>query len=497
VLAGRGLVGAWSGRVGSRWGTLGRDARIALVGISVLVVAAVGVRVWLMVGYAPAFLGFPDSTQYLLAAENAIFRSAQHPAGYPLFLRLVHYLSSSLPFTIAVQHLGGIATGVLLYAAVRRTEVSAWLALAPAAIVFFGGTGLILEHSLMSDSLFALLQAAGVYFAIRALYDPALRWALLAGVAIGLSFWVRTVALSSAVLVPLVLLCAAPGALRRRALSAAAVALAVLALIAAYAGAQDYFTGFLGYERQGSWNLYGRVATFVDCAHLAAPPGTRFLCPSEPLGHRVTENAFQYASSSPAVERFGFPDSAPRSADAVLLKFSEAAIEQQPIAYAGAIVRGLGFYLFPRAGEGYTPEEVRSEVISTAARASFERRLYSRFYPHITGYTGSASSIHPLVVYERYTLVQGPLLVALLAIALCGALFPRGRTRWASILFTFTALLSITFAIAGDSYDARFAYPTFGPLVAGAALGAWGAGAFLARHARRLHRARAIAGSEA
>jgi hypothetical protein len=28
--------------------------------------------------------------------------------------------------------------------------------------------------------------------------------------------------------------------------------------------------------------------------------------------------------------------------------------------------------------------------------------------------------------------------------------------------------------VAGNSYDARYAYPTFGPLAAGAALGAWG-----------------------
>jgi hypothetical protein len=57
--------------------------------------------------------------------------------------------------------------------------------------------------------------------------------------------------------------------------------------------------------------------------------------------------------------------------------------------------------------------------------------------------------------------------------------------RWAAITFTLTAILSITFAIAGDSYDARFAYATFGPLAAGAALGGWGIAAVLARVIRR------------
>ena len=41
------------------------------------------------------------------------------------------------------------------------------------------------------DPLFTFLQALGVYLAIRALYDPRVRWPLLCGIAIGLSFWVR------------------------------------------------------------------------------------------------------------------------------------------------------------------------------------------------------------------------------------------------------------------------------------------------------------------
>jgi hypothetical protein len=266
-----------------RWRASDRDAKIALVGIIGLLCGAIWVRVWLMASYPPGFLGFPDSTQYLYSAKFGIFENPQHPAGYPLFLRLVHHLSSDLSFTIAVQHATGVASGLLLFASVRRTGAPAWLGLVPAAIVFFGGTGLILEHSLLADPLLSFLQALDVYFVIRALQDPRARWPLLAGVAIGLSFWVRTVAISSAVLIPIVLLCGAPGGLRRRLLSASLVSVAVVVLIAAYVGSQDYFTGYLGYERQDGWNLYARVATFVNCQGFTPPPGTRFLCPTEPL----------------------------------------------------------------------------------------------------------------------------------------------------------------------------------------------------------------------
>jgi hypothetical protein len=457
-----------------RWHASSRDAKIAFVGLIILLGGALGVRAWLTISYSPAFLGFPDSTAYLIAAAKGIFTNVQFPAGYPLFLRLAHHLGSSLPVTIGVQHAMGVATGLLLYASVRRTGAPAWLGLVPAAIVFFGGTGLILEHALLSDPLLSFLQALGIYFVIRALQGSRARWSLLAGVAIGLSFWVRTVAISSAVLIPVVLLCGTPGGLRRRLLSAGLMSLAVVVLIVTYVGAQDHFTGYLGYERQDAWNLYARVATFVNCDGFTPPPGTGFLCPSEPLGHRMAQSGFQYDPYSPAVRSFGFPDRAPPSANQSLLRFSIAAIEHEPIAYAEAIVRGLSFYVFPRGGEGYTPEAVREEVISTSVRARAERPLYAIFYSDPESYTGPANSLSALFTYERYTRVQGPLMVILLLFAVGGPFCLRGHARWAAVTFTLTAILSITFAIAGDSYDARYAYPTFGPLGAGAALGAWG-----------------------
>ena len=316
-------------------------------------------------------------------------------------------------------------------------------------------------------------------------YDPLLRWPLLAGIAIGLSFWVKTVAISSAILIPIVLLCAAPGGPRRRLLSAFTVSLTTILLIVAYVGAQAYFTGYVGYEQQSAWNLYGRVATFVDCADFVPPHGTSFLCPTEPVGHRLTQNGFQYNSSSPAVKRYGFPNVAPAYANEVLWKFSVAAIEHEPVAYAEAIVRALGFYVFPRAGEGYTPEALRAEVLSNPTPPPGAEPVYPLLYSDGHSYSGSASSTHPLTVYEHYTLIQGPLIVILLVIAIGGPFFLRGRMRWAAIVCTFTALFSITFAVAGNSYDARFAYATFGPLGAGAALGAWGVWLFLARKIRQ------------
>lgn len=465
------------------------------MGLLVLVGGAMAVRIWLLISYPPAFLGFSDSLQYVEAAKYGLFTNTQHPAGYPLFLLIIRYVSRDISVAITVQHALGVVTGLLLYKSVRRTGAPAWLGLLPAAVVFFYGTGIFLEHALLSDPLLAFLQALGVYFTIRALYDASPRWSLLAGVAVGLSFWVRTVAISSAVLIPLLLLCAAPGGTRRRWLSGLTVALTVIVFILAYVGIQDLATGYLGYERESAWNLYGRVATFVNCSDFTAPTGTGFLCPHEPLGRRNDENYFLYAPTSPVVEHLGYPFSPSPEANTLLKEFSVAAIEHEPVAYIEAIIRGLGFYISPRSGEGYTPKQLRMALVAPVSPPNTEeaREIFASFYGgNGLGYSGSPAAIHPLSTYERYTQIQGPLLVILLAAAVIGPWLLPGRTRWAAAVFTLTALFSIAFAVAGDSYDARFAYVTFGPLTAGAALGAWGIGAFLTRKVQQPRRAAAF-----
>jgi uncharacterized membrane protein YccC len=89
------------------------------------------------------------------------------------------------------------------------------------------------------------------------------------------------------------------------------------------------------------------------------------------------------------------------------------------------------------------------------------------------------------VFYEEHTRVQGAFLVLLLLVAIVGAPLLSGRQRWGAILFTLTAIFSAILAVAGNSYDVRYAYPTFGPLAAGAALGAWRIATLLKRERAR------------
>jgi hypothetical protein len=447
--------------------------RGALLALTLLLAAAVAVRAWLMIGYGPGFLGFGDSHEYVVAADVGVFHDVQKPAGYPIFLALAHALSDRLAFTIALQHVLGLAAGLLLLGAVRRAGAPLWAALFPAAIVFFGGTGVLLEHSLLADPLFSFLQALALYAAARALLAPSMRWSVLAGAAGGACFWVKTVGLAAAILVPCALLLAGAGARANRRAAAVAAGMA-LVVVLGYFGAQAFVTGYRGYERQGAWNLYGRVASFVDCSRFTPPPGTRFLCPAEPLSRRAPASFYQYARAAPAVARFGGPARAPGYANGVLQRFSIAAITHEPLAYAGTILSGLTFYLFPRSGEGYTPAGIRAALLDRKGTGSIEPSI-AAYYPHARGYRAAPGATGPLDFYEAHTRIEGALLIAMLLAALGGpALLRARRTRAAAVLFTLTAICSVTLAEAGNGYDARYAYAAFGPLAAGAALGAWG-----------------------
>ena len=154
-----------------------------------------------------------------------------------------------------------------------------------------------------------------------------------------------------------------------------------------------------------------------------------------------------------------------------------------------SVLRGLAFFVSPRAGEGYTPSSLRDALLEPRGTASIDRELAS-YYGHAHGYAARAGSTPALDFYERHTRVEGALLIAMLAAALAGVSLLRGRERWASVLLTLAAVASAVLAVAGNSYDARYAYPTFGPLAAAAALGGWAIAARVRRRRGPTRRAR-------
>ena len=81
-------------------------------------------------------------------------------------------LTREVVFPVFLQHLAGIATALLLFAAVRRITGSAWAGLVPAAAVLLNPDLIYLEHSIMSEPWFVLACAGAVYAAVRAFDRP-------------------------------------------------------------------------------------------------------------------------------------------------------------------------------------------------------------------------------------------------------------------------------------------------------------------------------------
>ena len=152
---------------------------------ALLAVLAVGVaiRVVLMVSYTPAYLSYPDTWGYVVAAKGPLFlHDWIRPAGYPAMLAALHAVWNSLTFVVVVQHLLGLATAVVIYATLLRAGASRWVAVVPAAVVALTVDGILYEHAILSETPFGLLIALALYAGVRALEPGApRRWAVAAG----------------------------------------------------------------------------------------------------------------------------------------------------------------------------------------------------------------------------------------------------------------------------------------------------------------------------
>jgi Dolichyl-phosphate-mannose-protein mannosyltransferase len=153
----------------------------ALLVVGAVFLAGLALRLWFMAAWPAGSVGFYDAGSYV-ATSQELAGSPVRPLGYPIFLRALHGLSAQLAWTIAVQHLLGLATAALLYLTTRRITRSRLAALVPAAVVLFDGLLVMLEHTLLSETLFIFLVATSTYAAVRSL-DDGPPWAALSGAA--------------------------------------------------------------------------------------------------------------------------------------------------------------------------------------------------------------------------------------------------------------------------------------------------------------------------
>jgi hypothetical protein len=449
-----------------------RESRRTVVCLAPLLAAAVALRVYTLVAYFPAVLSSKahDGAAYIRPARTKLSEGLLEPLGYPLFLRAVHTISHQLAFTIAIQHLLGVLAGLLLFCAMRRLSAPIWIALVPAIVLWFGGDQLFLEHAPLSEGVFVPLVAAAVYAGARALSGER-RWAVVTGALAASLLTVRTVATP----IPVVVVIWLAVALWRLGLPwrrLAAFSLAgTAAVLCAYALVWHEASGAWAITPEGAgWNLYAMAAQFANCHDFTPPQGTRVLCERIPPSRRQGADWYLWLGG-PANAAFGGDPSHDQQVGA----FSEQAILNQPLDYMKLVGIDLIQYLDPGFDErpndgGVYPQSAVFFPAGTPALDPATRRQVSAYYGPVARPTGTPA--HRLYEYQRVFRLSGWMLLALLLVALLGAIAAAGRVRWAMLLMVALAL-ELVFVPALTQVSWRYAVPTEGPLAASAALGVW------------------------
>ncbi len=458
------------------WRELRRDR--VLVALAALLIAGLALRVWLTLVWRPAFVGYSDSGIYFEDMVRSVWTDPIRTVGYSMFLRVLHAVSPHLILVILVQHALGLVAAVLYFLAVRRCGGPRWLGLAPAAVIAIGGDEIFIEHAALSDFLFMFLLSVMLYGAVRA-SQGSLRWAAAAGLCAGLGVWDRDAGGVMIVVIALWLLFST-GRPSRRTLALGLVSLVVsLATVGVYVQWRHSASGLSGLTSNSSWNLYDRVAPWADCSKFTPPAGTRILCEARPPAQRPIFD-YVYSPESPGVQAFGpayYISPYPHAME-LLKKWSVAAIRGQPLEYVHQVWRDVIRLVYPNRQTygGLSPEELVGFMLYGVNMHSGSNEFVTfwqqKAYPNDPApYRGA---IGPLRTWDGLTRLEGAWTLVLLVLCLAGPWVLRGRARAGMILFATAALALLLFPILVKAYDYRFVIPGYAPLVAAAALSAWG-----------------------
>jgi hypothetical protein len=433
--------------------------------LAILVVGAV-LRVLSMIADRPAIFYIDSIASYLMPLPD-LDPTGQDPIGYDLILLKPVLAVGNLPTIVGLQHALGLGMAVALYALVRHKGGGRWLGALATAPVLLDAYQVQIEQNIMSDPLFeALLVAALVVVAWPA--RPSWKHVAVAGVLLGLSATVRQV--GEVLFIPLIVYSLSTAKKWHRLLWPAAGLVAFLVPVAAYATYYHSHTGHYGLSNVGGNALYGRVATFADCAGAGIPADERILCPSIPVNQR---RGTDYWAHDPESPYFKLRDADPANVDRLAGDFSRRIIRHQPLDFVTAVAADA------LKGLSWTKHDFNKDDPSVE-RWRFQR-TYAEYPPLVTvdsvaGYADRYGGGHPAVnrplatVLRQYQMTlgytPGPVLALAIVVAVAGA----GRRSWAALLFLLSGL-AVLLAGAVVVFSWRYQLPGYVVLPVAGALG--------------------------
>ncbi|WP_033294332.1 glycosyltransferase [Amycolatopsis jejuensis] len=273
----------------------------------VFLAAGATLRVLTWVAYQPALL-YIDSFRYL-DNLHALRADQLNPIGYDLLLRPLLAIGG-LSFVAAVQHLGGLAIAVGIYALARRLGARRWVSALATAPLLLDAYQLQIEQNIMSEVLFEAL-LLGLLWLLLANGKPNWRRIALAGLVVGFAVLVRLVGVTLAV--PFLLYVLTTGRAWHGLRNAGIGLLAMLVVVVPYAAEVKVQTGKWGLSGPSGSMLYGRTAAVADCPKLNLDPVLRTFCPAEPVATRLVDS-YTHADLDPA-----WPGPLPPGADKAAL----------------------------------------------------------------------------------------------------------------------------------------------------------------------------------
>ncbi|MEZ7129312.1 hypothetical protein ACBR40_28610 [Nonomuraea sp. AD125B] len=421
-----------------------------------LVVLTLGtlLRALAMLGYRPA-LWFPDTYTYVVTVFHPR-PDLVRPAGYSMFIKLLEPLHS-FAAVAAVQHLMGLAAGVLIYRVARRAP--RWAATLATVPVLLDAYQVELEHLLVSDTLFMFLVVSAV----------ALGATRRTGAAVAIGLLLAAATLTRTVGQPLIVVFAAWFLLRRRFRPTGALLAAALVPVVAY-GAWFYVT----YQRVGLVGangvfLYARTMSFADCARMDPPADLKVLCDPRPPEQRPPSQEYIWAKDAPIVQLPGITFT--KETDDLAARFAARAILTQPLDYAASVLGELArtfrwdrpvypdqeiyaYYEFPVTPPG-PPGRYPAQRGAEFAQRYEQGAIGTEIVEPYAGW---------LRAYQSMARLPGPVLLAALLVPPVAALRRRrsggrlpGGAYWA--LPWSTAIVLLITPAAAAEFDYRYVLP--------------------------------------
>lgn len=429
-------------------------------------VAAVAVRVTVMVAYRPVLL-FPDSFGYL--RHTIPFRLMwQRPAGYQALLWPLVHLPHWRYLVPALQHLMGLGLAIACYAFLVRRGLPRWGATLAVLPLLFDPLQLVLEHYLLSDTLFELLLVGAC---LLLLWHPRPGyWAMaLAGLAMAGATLTRGAGTLIILVFVIALLCLRVG--WRRMVTFLVAAIIPLGV---YSVAYHQQYGSYAITSAGPRFLYARLATIVRCHPLQLPSYERPLCPQGPPRDREVINWYIWGHQR--APQWQVPPPPGMTQLQMVKDYDKRVVRQQPLVFTRSVIThfAMGFAPSRAVHIGGNPSE---HWLFEDHYWVLDRLIKNGFQPPSAraGTSSNHAAATFMTRYRTHLWTPGPLLALLGLVGLVAA-FGVGRSRWSGDrvaigLLLGACLVPLATGAAVSGFSWRYQMPQLPMLPLAGALG--------------------------